>query len=88
MNETDKKTPVVTVHDVAPVTAEAKSVAAEFLKNFNSFKDDMSTRMTNMTNRIEGLDRKSTGLHRPALDTPSIRFVIFAKREKRNSDHE
>ncbi len=61
MTETDVQTPAV--------TAEAKSAAAEFLNNFNSFKDDMSKRMTDMTSRIEGLDRKATGLRRPALDT-------------------
>lgn len=60
MTETDLQTPAV--------TAEAKSAAAEFLKNFNNFQDDMSKRMTDMTTRIEGLDRKASGLRRPALD--------------------
>ncbi|MFQ5565709.1 MAG: phage major capsid protein, partial [Paracoccaceae bacterium] len=61
MTETDLQTPAV--------TAEAKSAAAEFLKNFNSFKDDMSKRMSNMTTRLEGLDRKASELRRPVLES-------------------
>ncbi len=57
MTETDQK---------AAAVAEAKSAAAEFLKGFHSFKDDMSKRMNDMTTRIEGLDRKSA--RRPALE--------------------
>lgn len=59
MSETDERVPAV---------AEAKAAAAEFLKGFNSFKDDMSKRMTEMTGRIESLDRKGAELRRPALE--------------------
>ena len=64
MTETNQQTPAAKT----PVSAEAKSAATEFLNNFNSFKDDMSKRMTDMTSRIEGLDRKSSELRRPALE--------------------
>jgi HK97 family phage major capsid protein len=50
----------------AAAVAEAKSAAAEFLKGFQSFKEDMSKRMNEMTSRIEMLDRK--GARRPALE--------------------
>jgi len=53
--------------DTAP--AETKASVAEFLRNFSSFKDDVSKRMTEMTTRIERLDRKSADLRRPALAT-------------------
>lgn len=62
MTETDLHTPAVT----AP---EAKAAAAEFLRNFNSFKDDMSKRMSDVTTRIEALDRKGAELRRPALES-------------------
>lgn len=71
MTETDAQTPAV--------TAEAKSAAAEFLKNFNNFQDDMSKRMTDMTTRIEGLDRKASGLRRPALDTSATATLPHQK---------
>lgn len=58
MTETDQK---------AAAVAEAKSAAAEFLKGFHGFKDDMSKRMNDMTTRIEALDRKSAA-RRPALE--------------------
>jgi HK97 family phage major capsid protein len=61
MTETDVQTP-------AAGPNEAKAVAAEFLKNFSSFKDDMSKRMTDITTRIESLDRKGAELRRPALE--------------------
>jgi HK97 family phage major capsid protein len=64
MTETHEQTLATT----APAPQEAKAVATEFLKNFNSFKDDMSKRMTEMTNRLEGLDRKSAELRRPVLE--------------------
>lgn len=50
----------------AAAVAEAKSAAAEFLKGFHSFKDDMSKRMNDVTTRIEQLDRKAA--RRPALE--------------------
>ena len=53
--------------DTSP--AETKASVSEFLRNFNSFKDDVSKRMTEMTTRIERLDRKSADTRRPALAT-------------------
>ncbi len=52
----------------APAAPEAKLAAAEFLKGFYSFKDDMTKRMTNMTARMESLDRKGAEMRRPALE--------------------
>lgn len=57
MTETDHR---------AAAVAEAKSAAAEFLKGFHSFKDDMIKRMNDMTTTIEQLDRKA--VRRPALE--------------------
>jgi len=51
----------------APISAEAKSAATEFLKNFSSFKEDVTKRMTELNTRIERIDRKSADLQRPAL---------------------
>jgi len=51
----------------AAMPAEAKTAATEFLRSFTRFKDDVSKRMTEMTTRIERLDRKSADLRRPAL---------------------
>jgi len=51
----------------AAMPAEAKTAATEFLRGFTRFKDDVSKRMTEMTTRIERLDRKSADLRRPAL---------------------
>jgi len=48
---------------------EAKTAATEFLKNFSSFKDDVSKQMTEMTSRIEHLDRKHVAPRRPVLET-------------------
>lgn len=56
-----------TGHHAAP--EDAKTAATEFLRNFSRFKDDVSKRMTDMTTRIERLDRKSADLRRPALST-------------------
>ncbi|MEM0943740.1 MAG: phage major capsid protein [Pseudomonadota bacterium] len=53
----------------ASVSPEAKSAAQEFLSNFKAFKDDVSKRMSDMTTRIERLDRKSTDARRPVLET-------------------
>ncbi|MEM7505514.1 MAG: phage major capsid protein [Pseudomonadota bacterium] len=50
-------------------TPEAKTAAKEFLSNFKTFKDDVSKRMTDMTTRIERLDRKSAEARRPLLDS-------------------
>jgi len=49
--------------------AETKASVTEFLRNFNTFKEDVSKRMTEMTTRIERIDRKSAELRRPALAT-------------------
>ncbi len=68
MTETDQK---------AAAVAEAKSAAAEFLKGFHSFKDDMSKRMNDMTTRIEGLDRKSA--RRPALEARAEQALPHTK---------
>jgi HK97 family phage major capsid protein len=57
-----------TLAAAAPAPQEAKAVATEFLKNFNSFKDDMSKRMTNVTNHLEALDRKGAERRRPVLE--------------------
>jgi HK97 family phage major capsid protein len=57
-----------TLAATAPAPVEAKAAAAEFLKNFNSFKDDMSKRMIDMSHRLDGLDRKSAELRRPVLE--------------------
>lgn len=50
-----------------PVSAEAKSAAAAFLKTFDSFKDDVSRKIGEMGTRLEALDRKSASHKRPAL---------------------
>ena len=52
--------------------AEAKAVATEFLKSFTTFKEDMSRRMNEITNRIEALDRKAAESARPALATTAV----------------
>lgn len=69
MTETDQK---------AAAVAEAKSAAAEFLKGFHGFKEDMSKRMTDMTTRIEALDRKSAA-RRPALEARASEALPHAK---------
>ncbi len=46
---------------------DAKSAAAQFLKSFSEFKDDVSRRMGEMGTRLERLDRKEARLKRPAL---------------------
>lgn len=51
----------------ATVSPEAKAAATEFLKTFSSFKDDVAKRMSELTTRIERLDRKSAEPRRPAL---------------------
>ena len=68
-----------TSENAAAATAEAKSAAAEFLKGFHDFKEDMSKRMTDMTTRIESLDRKSAELRRPALETSASQALPHAK---------
>ena len=50
-------------------TPEAKAAAHEFLRTFTRFKDDVSKRMTDLTTRIERLDRKAADTRRPALAT-------------------
>ncbi|MGF1500813.1 MAG: phage major capsid protein [Paracoccaceae bacterium] len=57
----------MTDYDHTAVSAEAKSAAAEFLRSFGSFKDDVSRRMGELATRVERLDRKSTDSRRPAL---------------------
>lgn len=59
----------MTEHDTGgtAISPEAKSAAAEFLKNFDGFKTEVSKRMTDMTTRIERLDRKAADYKRPAL---------------------
>jgi HK97 family phage major capsid protein len=49
------------------VSPEAKSAATEFLDTFRSFKDDVTKRMTELTTRVERLDRKAADPKRPAL---------------------
>jgi HK97 family phage major capsid protein len=48
---------------------EARTAATDFLRSFSGFKDEVSRRMTEMTSRIERLDRKGADLRRPALQT-------------------
>ena len=59
----------MTNHETGGLAAspEAKSAAAEFLKNFDGFKTEVSKRMTEMSTRIERLDRKAADYKRPAL---------------------
>lgn len=48
---------------------DAKSAAGEFLRSFSAFKQDVSKRMTDLSTRVEHLDRKSVEARRPALET-------------------
>ncbi len=48
-------------------SVEAKAAASEFLKNFNTFKHDISSQMQEMGGRIEAIDRKAANTRRPAL---------------------
>ncbi|MDT8344334.1 MAG: phage major capsid protein [Thermohalobaculum sp.] len=57
-----------TIDETSSAPAEAKAAAVEFLKNFNTFQDDLSKRMTEMTNRIDALGVKSHEIRRPALE--------------------
>jgi len=58
---------------------EAKAAAAEFLKSFNTFKDDLSKRMDHMSTRIDQLDRKAAETRRPALSTAAEERLPHAK---------
>ena len=57
-----------TIDETSSAPAEAKAAAAEFLKGFKTFKDDLSKRMTEMTNRIDALGVKSHETRRPVLE--------------------
>ena len=65
------------------VSLEAKTSAAEFLRGFTQFRDDVSRRIGEMGARLERLDAKSADLRRPALagaaaDTPPHRKAFGA----------
>lgn len=47
--------------------SEAKAAATEFLRSFNGFREDVSRRMTELTGRIERMDRKTADYRRPHL---------------------
>ncbi|MEM9145795.1 MAG: phage major capsid protein [Pseudomonadota bacterium] len=53
--------------DQTPMSLDAKSAAAEFLKTFTQFRDDVSRRMSDMDTRMHSIDRKSADPRRPAL---------------------
>jgi len=61
------------------VTPEAKSAAQEFLSSFNTFKDEVGKRMSEMTTRIDRLDRKSADPKRPALTTAAAEVTPHRK---------
>lgn len=54
---------------------EAKSAALAFLNRFNSFKDDISMKMSEIGTRLDGMERKSAGARRPALSTSAMADV-------------
>lgn len=58
------------MHDKT-LPAEAKSAAAEFLRGFNGFKDDVTKRMEEVSARIDRLDRKGA-VARPRLEGAAI----------------
>ena len=56
-------------HQAGGVSAEAKAAAAEFLMGFKSFKEEVAKQMSDVTGRIDALDRKAADGRRPALAT-------------------
>ncbi len=67
MTETDQTAAPEAASRAAP--QEAKTAALAFLNRFNSFKDDISMKMTEIGSRLDGIERKAVETRRPVLST-------------------